>query len=163
MLIDTLSGLFLHTLKEALYAKRRVLCVLPELERRAGDARLKSVLACHCDETEAHVSRVEEVFDSLGKPARGVKCDALAGLLDEAEGLMARIGDAGTMDAALISVAQMIEHYEIGRNGTLLAWSQLLGHRHARKLLAMTLIEEKRADRILSRLATRHLNAMAAA
>lgn len=163
MSIDTLSGLFLHTLKDVLYAKRRVLFALPELERRARDTKLKSALAFHCDETEAHVVRLEEVFDSLGKPARGVKCNALAGLLDEAEGLMTEIDDAGTMDAAVISVAQTVEHFEIARYGTLVAWSRLLGHHRARTLLAMTLTEEQRAERVLSRLAERHPNAMAAA
>lgn len=163
MLIEKLSGLFLHTLKDVLYAKRRVLFALPELERRATDPRLKAALAFHRDETAGHVLRLEEVFDSLGKPARGFKCDAVVGLLEEAEGLMTQIDDTCTMDAALIAVAQTVEHYEIARLGTLVAWSRLLGYHRARTLLAKTLTEEQQADRALSRLADGHLNARAVA
>jgi ferritin-like metal-binding protein YciE len=140
-----------------------VLFALPDLERRARDGALKSALAFHRDETEAHVIRLEEVFDSLGKPARGVKCHALVGLLDEAEGLMTGIRDAGTMDAAVISVAQTVEHFEIARCATLVAWSRRLGHHHARSLLAMTLTEDQRAERVLARLADRLPDARAAA
>jgi len=107
--------------------------------------------------------RLEEVFDSIGKPARGAKCDAMVGLIEEAEGLMADIQDPETMDAAIISLAQAVEHYEIARYGTLVAWAKQLGHTKPAALLKATLDEEYGADKALSKLAEQRLNAAAAA
>ena len=163
MTIANLDELFLHTLKDVLYAERKILKALPKMERKAGDPKLKAALSSHRDETEEHVVRLEEVFDALGKPARGAKCDAMVGLIDEAEGLMADIDDAETMDAALISLAQAVEHYEIARYGTLVAWAGQLGHAKAVALLKATLDEEYGADRALSKMAEDRLNAAAAA
>lgn len=163
MTIKTLDDLFLHTLKDVLYAERKILKALPKMERKASDAKLKTALSSHRDETEDHVLRLEQVFDSLGKPARGAKCDAMVGLIDEAEGLMADIDDGETMDAALISLAQAVEHYEIARYGTLVAWAKELGHSKAAALLKETLDDEYRADKTLSKMAEQRLNAAAAA
>ena len=163
MTIETLDDLFLHTLKDVLYAERKTLKALPKMERKASDPKLKAALSSHRDETEEHVVRLEEVFEGLGKPARGAKCDAMVGLVEEAENLMADIDDAETMDAALISLAQAVEHYEIARYGTLLAWAGQLGHRKAATLLKATLDEEYGADRALSKMAEERLNKAAAA
>lgn len=163
MIIETLDDLFLHTLKDVLYAERKILKVLPRMERKATDPKLKAALSSHRDETEDHVVRLEEVFDSIGKPARGAKCDAMVGLVEEAEGLMADIQDKETMDAALISLAQAVEHYEIARYGTLVAWAKQLGHAQAAVLLKTTLDEEYSADKALSKMAEQRLNASAAA
>lgn len=163
MTIETLDELFLHTLKDVLYAERKILKALPKMERKATDPALKSALALHRDQTEEQVVRLEEVFDMLGKPARGAKCDAMVGLLEEADGLMAEIDDTETMDAALIALAQAVEHYEIARYGTLVAWAKQLGHPAAAALLKATLNEEYGADKALSKLAEQSLNAAAAA
>ncbi len=163
MSIETLDDLFLHTLKDMLYAERKILKALPKMERKASDPKLKEALAKHLHETEEQVLRLEEVFDTLGKPARGAKCDAMVGLIEEAEGLMAEITDTETMDAALISLAQAVEHYEIARYGTLVAWAKQLGNPQAATLLKTTLDEEYGADRGLSKLAEERLNAAAAA
>lgn len=162
MTIHTLDDLFLHTLKDVLYAERKILKALPKMERKATDSKLKEALSSHRDETEEQVVRLEEVFEILGKPARGAKCDAMLGLIEEAEGLMDEIEDAETMDAALISVAQAVEHYEIARYGTLVAWAGQLGQTKAATLLKATLDEEYGADRKLSKLAEKRLNAAAA-
>ena len=162
MTIDTLDDLFLHTLKDILYAERKMLKALPKMERKATDAKLKALFVSHRDQTEGHVIRLEDVFDILGKPARGAKCDAMVGLVEEAEGLMADIDDPETMDAALISLSQAIEHYEIARSGTLVAWARQLGHADAAALLKQTLDEEYSADKSLSKLAEQRLNAAAA-
>ena len=162
-MIETLDELFLHSLKDVLYAERKLLNTLPKMERKATDSALKSALALHRDQTEEQVVRLEEVFDMLGKPARGAKCDAMVGLLEEAEGLMAQINDTETMDAALIALAQAVEHYEIARYGTLVAWANQLGHPAAAALLKTTLDEEYGADKALSKLAERRLTAAAAA
>ncbi len=163
MKIETLDDLFLHTLKDVLYAERKILKALPGMARTATDAKLAAALMSHHDETESHVVRLEEVFESLGKPARGAKCDAMVGLIDEAEGLMADINDAETMDAALIALGQAVEHYEIARYGTLVAWASQLGHNLAAELLQKTLDEEYSADKALSKLAEHRLNKVAAA
>ena len=163
MTIESLDDLFHHTLRDVLYAERTILKALPKMEGRATDAKLKLALSSHLDETRQQVVRLEEVFDLLGKPARGAKCDAMVGLVDEAEGLMADIDDAETMDAALISLAQAVEHYEIARYGTLVAWAKQLGHHEAAALLKATLDEEYGADKALSKLAEQRLNAAAAA
>ena len=163
MTIENLDDLFLHTLKDVLYAERKILKALPKMERKATDAKLKAALSSHRDETEDHVVRLEDVFEILGKPARGAKCDAMVGLVEEAEGLMAEIDDAETMDVALISLAQAVEHYEIARYGTLVAWANQLGHSKAAALLKSTLDEEYGADKALSKLAEKRLNATAAA
>lgn len=163
MTIATLDDLFLDTLKDVLYAERKILKALPKMERKAADPKLKTALSTHRDETEDHVTRLEEVFEMLGKPARGAKCDAMVGLVDEAEGLMAEISDLETMDAAIISLAQAVEHYEIARYGTLVAWAKQLGHPDAAALLQTTLDQEYDADKALSKLAEHRLNAAAAA
>jgi len=161
MTIETLDDLFLHTLKDVLYAERKILKALPKMERKATDPKLKKALSSHKDETEDHVTRLEDVFEILGKPARGAKCDAMVGLIEEAEGLMAEIDDKETMDAALISLAQAVEHYEIARYGTLVAWAKQLGQSKAAKLLQETLNQEYGADKALSKLAEKRLNAEA--
>jgi ferritin-like metal-binding protein YciE len=163
MTVETLDDLFLHTLKDVLYAERKILKALPKMERKATDAKLKTALSSHRDETEDHVTRLEEVFEILGKPARGAKCDAMVGLVEEAEGLMGEIEDAETMDAAIISLAQAVEHYEIARYGTLVAWAKQLGHTKAAAILQETLDQEYGADKALSKLAEAQLNAAAAA
>ena len=163
MTIETLDDLFLHTLEDVLYAERKILKALPTMESRATDPKLKAAMSSHLEETEDQVVRLEEVFDILGKPAQGEKCDAMDGLVEEAEGVMAEIDDAETMDAALISLAQAVEHYEIVRYGTLVAWAKQLDWPEAAELLQETLDEEYGADRALSKLAEQRLNAAAAA
>lgn len=159
MAITSLSDLFLHTLKDVLYAERKTLKALPKIERKATDPKLKHAFASHREATETHIIRLEDVFEHLGKAARGAKCDAMVGLIDEAESLIEEIDDDGTMDAALISLGQAIEHYEIARYGTLVSWAKQLGHAHAAHLLQETLQEEQDADRALSVLADMRLNA----
>ena len=161
MTIETLDDLFLHTLKDVLYAERKILKSLPRMERKVTDSELKEAFSKHREETEEHIVRLEQVFESLGKPARGAKCDAMVGLIDEVEGLMAEIDDAETMDVALTSLAQAIEHYEIARYASLAAWARQLGKPEAARLLKSTLDEEQVAEKALTRMAERRLNALA--
>lgn len=163
MKIKNLDDLFLHTLKDVLYAERKILKALPRMEGQATDERLKAALSSHRDETEEHVLRLEEVFDDLGKPARGAKCDAMVGLVEAAEGLMVDIDDPETMDAALISLAQALKHYEIARYATLVAWAGQLGRPEAVRLLNQTLDQEYGADRALSAQARDRMKTAAAA
>lgn len=161
MTITTFDDLFLHTLKDVLYAERKILKALPKMEKNATSDKLKLALATHREETEGQILRLEEVFDLIGKPARGAKCDAMIGLLEEADGLMSEIEDPETMDAAIISLAQAVEHYEIARYGTLVQWAKQLGHGQAAELLKETLDQEYATDKALSKLAETSVNAAA--
>lgn len=109
----------------------------------------------------AHAPPCRCIRHSKSGPKDSAKCDAMVGLIEEADGLMAEIEDTGTMDAALMSLAQAVEHYEIARYGTLVAWATQLGHPQAAKLLKETLKEEYGADKALSQLAEDRLNAAA--
>jgi ferritin-like metal-binding protein YciE len=108
------------------------------------------------------VKRLEKVFELLGEKAKGEKCPAILGIIEEAEELMGEIKDADTRDAAMIAAAQAVEHYEITRYGTLVSWSEQLGMREAGRLLGETLAEEKETDVKLTKLAETRLNREAA-
>lgn len=163
MTITTLEDLFHHTLKDVLYAERKILKVLPKMERKVTDSKLKAILAANREETEDQVVRLDQVFEILGVPARGAKCDAMVGLVEETESLIGEIEDAETMDAALISLAQAMDHYKLARYGTLAAWAKQLGHAKAATLLKATLDEVYGSDRKMSALAEDRVNASAAA
>ncbi len=162
MALKNLDDLFLHTLKDILYAEKQILKALPKMEKKAGSAELKKAFAQHREETETHVERLEKVFDAIGKPARAVKCDAIVGIIDEAEEIMGEVDDADTLDAAMVASAQAVEHYEITRYGTLITWAKQLGHTEAVKHLEETLREEKATDAALSKLAEQKVNKKAA-
>ena len=163
MTIATLDDLFLHTLKDALYAERKILRALPRMARRATAPGLRAALAAYQDATEEHIIRLETVFDLIGRPVRGAKCEAMVGLIDEADSLIANIDDAGTMDAALIASAQAVAHYEIARYGSLVAWAADLGKSDAAGMLKVTLKEECATDKALSRMAAERPVSMAVA
>ncbi len=163
MTIDNLDELFLSALKEMLYAERKIIRALTGMQRNASHPNLKAALSLHMGESEDHVLRLEEVFEALGKPARGTISDAMAGLLDDTENLIADVDKPEIMDAALISLTRAIEHYQIARYGTLVTWAAQLGHPKAAILLKETLNEERGADKALSKMATKRLNVVALA
>lgn len=162
MAVKNLDDLFNHTLKDILYAERQILKALPKMEKKAGLDELKKGFAQHREETENQIERLEKVFDLIGKPARGAKCEAIVGIIEEAEDLMDEVDDQDTLDAAMISAAQAVEHYEITRYGTLITWAKRLGHSEAAKLLEETLKEEKATDEKLSKVAESGVNKKAA-
>ena len=162
MPVKNLEDLFHHTLKDILYAERQILKALPKMERKASSDELKKGFAQHRDETEGQVERLERVFEMIDKPARAAKCDAIIGIIEEAEELMDEVKDQDTLDAALISAAQAVEHYEITRYGTLVTWAKRLGHNDAAQLLAETLKEEKATDEKLTKVAEQSVNKKAA-
>lgn len=163
MALKTLDDLFLHTLKDVYHAEKQLLRALPKMAKKAGNADLKKAFEDHREETLGHVERLEQVFDSLDKRARGEPCEAIQGLVEEAKEVMEEVKDAETLDAGLIASGQAVEHYEIARYGTLVAWARQLGHEDAAKLLQQTLAEEKKADELLNKLATGQINKKAAA
>jgi ferritin-like metal-binding protein YciE len=162
MSIKSLDDLFVHTLKDVYFAENHLVKVLPKVADKAWNVELKAVFNAHLEETRNHITRLEKVFGLLGQKAEGEKCLAIVGITDEADGLIAMIDDKTTLDAALIAAAQAVEHYEITRYGTLIAWAKQLGHDDVAEVLRETLAEEKGADSKLLRLAEDKLNQKAA-
>ncbi len=163
MKIKTMEDLFLHQLQDMYTAEKKILEALPTVAKEAEAPELKQALTKHRDETQNHVRRLEQVLHSVGAKPKGVKCKAIEGILEESEEQMEEIEDKAVCDAAIVASAQSVEHYEIGRYGTLIAWAEQLGHKDAIKLLKETLDEEKRADKTLSKIAEEKVNRAAAA
>jgi ferritin-like metal-binding protein YciE len=157
-----LNALFLDTLKDIYYAEKQIYKSLPKMAKAASSDQLRNAFEKHHDETEGHIERLEKIFDLLGKPARGKKCDAIEGILDEGEEIMDEYKNAPALDAGLLAAAQAVEHYEISRYGTLKSWADKLSMNEAVKLLDQTLTEEKKTDDTLSKIAVSAVNAEAA-
>jgi ferritin-like metal-binding protein YciE len=160
--IHTMDDLFLHTLQDIYYAENQIVKALPEMIEKATDKQLAQGFKTHLEETKGQVKRLEQVFKLLGKEPQGVDCPAIDGLIEEAEDIAGDIDDKQVLDAALIAAAQAVEHYEIARYGTLMAWAKTLGHQEAIRLLKQTLDEEKATDEKLSKLAEGSVNRKAA-
>lgn len=158
----TLNDLFLDTLKDIYFAERQILKALPKMARAAQSEEGKAGFLQHRDETQAHVERLEQVFELIGKPARGKTCEAIQGILSEGEEIIEEFKGSPALDAGLISSAQAVEHYEIARYGTLIAWANQLGLKDAVPLLKATLAEEEATDKKLTQLAQAQANAKAA-
>jgi ferritin-like metal-binding protein YciE len=160
--IKSMHDLFLHTLKDVHYAEKQIVKALPSMVEKATDEGLKQSFADHLAETHNHVARLEEAFQLLDETIKSVNCPAIDGIIKEANEIAGDIEDKDVLDAALIMAAQAVEHYEITRYGTLIAWAQQLGRDDVADLLQQTLDEEKTADQKLTVLAERHINAEAA-
>jgi ferritin-like metal-binding protein YciE len=157
-----LNALFVDTLKDIYYAEKQIYKSLPKMAKAAQSDQLRAAFEKHHDETESHIERLEQVFELLEKPARGKKCDAIEGILDEGKEVMQEYEDTPALDAGLLAAAQAVEHYEISRYGTLKSWADKLGMKDAVKLLDQTLAEEKKTDETLSKIAVSAVNAEAA-
>ncbi len=157
----SLDDLYEDGLKDIYWAEKALLKALPKMEKNASDEGLKKVITKHLNETEIHVKRLEECFEELGKKAKAEKCDAMAGLIEEGEGIMEETQVGAVRDAGIIAAAQKVEHYEIATYGTLAAFAKVLGHKKGLKLLLATLNEEKQCDENLTGLADTALNSQA--
>ncbi|MBY5357877.1 ferritin-like domain-containing protein [Rhizobium leguminosarum] len=155
----TLNDLFLDTLKDIYYAEKQILKALPKMARAAQSEEGKAGFLQHRDETQAQVERLEQVFEMIGKPARGKTCEAIQGIIAEADEIMEEFKGTVALDAGLISSAQAVEHYEIARYGTLIAWAKQLGLKDAVPLLQATLAEEEATDKKLTQIAESTANA----
>lgn len=163
MAVKNLNDLFVETLKDIYYAEKKLVKTLPKMAKKATSHDLKKAIEDHLKETVGQVVRLEKVFEIMDKRPVAKKCEAIEGLLKEADEVLADIEDAETCDAAIISSAQTVEHYEIARYGTMAAWAHELGMNDAAKLFEATLAEEKAADESLSDLAGQPVNQRAAA
>ncbi len=158
----TLNDLFVEALKDVYHAEKQILRALPKMAKSAESDQLRQAFQTHREETERQVERLEQVFELIGKPARGKPCQAMQGIIEEGKEVMEDFADSEALDAGLIDAAQAVEHYEICRYGTLKAWATQLGMRDAARLLDQTLQEEKKTDKLLSQLAESAVNQKAA-
>lgn len=148
-----LMELFEEQLKDIYWAEKALTKAIPKMVKNATSQKLVEALKSHLAETEKQVSRLEQVFESIGKKASAKKCDAMEGLVKEAEELMESCDKGAMCDAGIILASQKVEHYEIATYGTLCAYAKTLGEKDAEKLLRQTLDEEKKADVKLSDIA----------
>jgi ferritin-like metal-binding protein YciE len=160
--IKTMDDLFVHTLRDIYYAENQILKALPEMIEKATDAQLRQALQSHLAETKNQVKRVEQVFQMHGVEAKGIDCPAIDGIIEEADDVAGEIADKEVLDAALAGAAQAVEHYEIARYGTLIAWAKQLGRNDCASVLQKNLDEEKAADKKLTEIAEARLNLKAA-
>ena len=148
--IKTMDDLFLHGMRDIYYAENRIVKSLPKMIEKATDKDLSAGLLAHLRETENQLHRLDIAFERLGQDPKGTSCPGIDGLIKEADGLAGEVEDKIVLDAAIISSAQAIEHYEISRYDSLAGWAQQLGHHDVGELLQANLGEEKEAHRKLS-------------
>jgi ferritin-like metal-binding protein YciE len=153
-----LGELFHDTLKDIYFAEKKILTVLPKMEKAAHRSELKRAFAKHRTQTEGHVDRLERVFATIDKKPQGKTCDAIVGITDEGADIMKEYKGSPALDAGLLAAAQAVEHYEISRYGTLRTWAQELGLSDAARLLEQTLMEEKETDALLTDIAKKAVN-----
>ena len=158
-----LKALFLHQLKDTYFAENAILKALPEMAAAAQSEELKGAFGVHLNETKEQVKRLEQVFLIIGEKPSGVECKAIQGIIEEGQEILKEFKGGEALDAGLIAAAQAVEHYEITRYGTLLAWAKQLGLSDAQELLQETLVEEENTDELLSELAEEAVNPAATA
>ena len=156
-----LHELFVEELRDILGAEKQLLKGLKKLAAGAESDTLKNAFQNHYAQTEGQIERLKQVFQSIGLTARGKKCKAMEGLLGEAEEILEEFEGSPALDAALISAAQKVEHYEIASYGCLVTYANLMEHTEAEELLAATLAEEKETDTLLTEIAMSEANATA--
>ena len=161
--MKSLDELFMHFLQDVYYAERQLLKALPKMAKNAQEAALKEAFTAHREETVHQIERLEQVFEHLGKRPKGVPCEAIKGLIEETEELLADSDAGAVRDAGLVACGQAVEHYEMARYGALIAWAQAGGHKDIVGLLQQTLDEEKKADKLLNDLGVKQINKSAAA
>ena len=153
--IQTMDDLFLHGLQDVYYAENQIVKSLPKMIDKATNRDLSKGLKDHLGETEKQIGRLDQVFKLLEQKPKGVKCPAIDGIIAEADDLAGEVADKQVLDAAIVGSAQAVEHYEIARYGTLIAWADELGRDDIVRLLTTNLNEEKAADKKLSTVALR--------
>jgi ferritin-like metal-binding protein YciE len=160
--IKSMDDLFVHALQDIYYAEKQIMKALPDMIEKAHDAQLKNGFQSHLRETENQIKRLEQVFRLHGQEPKGVDCPAIDGIIEEADDVAGEVEDKAVLDAALIAAAQAVEHYEITRYGSLVAWATQLGRNDCATLLKQNLEEEKAVDKKLTALAESKVNRKAA-
>jgi ferritin-like metal-binding protein YciE len=156
--MKTLNALFLDELADMYDAEGRIVKALPKLAKAATDPELRAAFEAHWEETQGHIKILEKVFQAFDQKAKGKTCEATVGLLKEGDEIAAEYKGSPAINAALISAAQKVEHYEIASYGCLVEWAGLLGNAKAVELLEQILDEEKGANDSLNEMACSSLN-----
>jgi ferritin-like metal-binding protein YciE len=150
-----MDDLLLHGMQDIYYAEQQIVEALPKLIEKATNRDLTKGLRDHLEETKQQITRLDQVFNKLGHTPEGIKCPAIDGLIREGDEIAGEVADKEVLDAAIVGAAQSVEHYEIARYGTLIAWAEALGHDDIVRFLTTNLNEEKAADKKLSTVALR--------
>lgn len=158
MKIESMESLFIEQIQDLYDAEKRLVKALPEMADEATSPELQQAFRSHLQETQGHVSRLETIFQQLGKDAKSKTCDAMKGLIEEGEDMVSDIERSPLRDAGLIAAANRVEHYEIAAYGSARTFAQTLGLGQAASLLEATLAEEKAADAKLTGLAESMIN-----
>jgi len=157
----TLEDVLVDELKDLLDAEKQLTRALPKMAKSASAPELKAAIQEHLEVTKGQVQRLEQVFEQLGKPARGKPCQAMKGLVAEGQELMSEDMPEELLDVGLIAAAQKVEHYEMAGYGTVRTLAQTLGHREVAQLLEQTLKEEEETDKKLTTIAKKYVNVRA--
>jgi ferritin-like metal-binding protein YciE len=163
MELENLRELYIDELKDLYSAEKQLVKALPKMAKNATNEQLRQAFEDHLAETEGHVERLEQIFETLESSPRGKKCVGMEGLIEEAKELLEEDAQEDVLDAGLISKAQHVEHYEIAGYGTVRTYAMMLGENEHARLLEQTLDEEKKADALLTQLAESSINIEAAA
>ena len=158
MASKTMNDLLLNVMQDVYYAERQILKALPKLAKASSNEQLKEALMHHREETQGQVERLQKAFEALGKRARGQTCEAINGLIEEGDEVVEEFEQGTVRDAGIVACAQAVEHYEMARYGTIIAWAKSTGHDDIVRLMQETLEEEKKADGLLTQLANRSIN-----
>lgn len=160
--MQTLEELFVYELRDLLSAEHQILKALPKMAKAASHPELRTAFEGHLRESQEHINRLEQVLEQFGGVGRTVRCAGMEGLLNEGKKILDADGEGSVIDAALIAIAQKVEHYEIACYGCVRTWANQLGFNEAQQTLRQTLNEEKMADTQLNQLAQEMINAEAA-
>jgi ferritin-like metal-binding protein YciE len=158
MHMESLQDLFVEELKDVLHAEGQLIKALPKMAKKASSPELQQMFEQHLEQTKGHVERLEQIFEKLGKAARGKTCKAMQGLLEEGKEIMEEDAEPEVRDAGMIAAAQKVEHYEIATYGTLRTYAEMMGDKESAKLLQKTLDEEEATDKKLTKLAESQIN-----
>ena len=161
MTLDSLRTLFVAELRDLHSAERQILKALPKMAKAATSPQLQAAFKEHRQQTEGHVQRLDQIFETLGKSPKGKKCKAMEGLIEEGSDLMGEKAEPAVLDAGLIAAAQKVEHYEMAGYGTVRTYAKLLNETEAARLLELTLNEEEQTDKKLTQLAESGINVQA--
>ena len=158
---NSLEELFIDELRDLYSAEEQITRALPKMAQKASSPQLQKAFEEHLEQTREHISRLEQLFKDLGESPEGKTCRGMAGLLKEGDEMMAEDFEPEAMDAALISAAQRVEHYEMAGYGTVRTWAKQLHNTAAAKILQQTLDEEGETDKKLTKLAESKINKQA--
>ncbi|WP_114781568.1 YciE/YciF ferroxidase family protein [Botryobacter ruber] len=161
MKLNNLNDLFIHELQDIFNAEKQITKALPKMMKASSSDKLKAAFEDHLQVTQKQIERLEKVFNMLGMKAKGTKCLAMEGIINECESVLSEKAEAAVMDAALIACAQRVEHYEIAAYGTVCTFAKQLGLTDVLNELHTTLEEEKKTDKLLTTIAKKNINVKA--